>query len=41
VLDVRVAVLAVGGLEGLEFDALVVLVPAAILSGTPRRASDL
>jgi DNA helicase IV len=40
VLDARVAVLTVPEAKGLEFDAVVVVDPAAILAG-PRGASDL
>jgi DNA helicase IV len=40
VLDAQVAVLAVGEAKGLEFDAVVVVDPDAILAGT-RGASDL
>jgi DNA helicase IV len=41
VLDARVAVLTVPEAKGLEFDAVVVVDPAAILSATPRGANDL
>jgi DNA helicase IV len=41
VLDAPVAVLTVTEAKGLEFDAVVVLDPAAILTGSRRGASDL
>jgi DNA helicase IV len=41
VLDARVAVLTVAEAKGLEFDAVVVVDPAAILAGTVRGANDL
>jgi DNA helicase IV len=41
VLDAPVAVLTVPEAKGLEFDAVVVLDPAAILAASPRGASDL
>jgi DNA helicase IV len=41
VLDAQVAVLTVGEAKGLEFDAVVVVDPAAILAGTVRGANDL
>jgi DNA helicase IV len=41
VLDARVAVLTVAEAKGLEFDAVVVVDPAAILAGGPRGANDL
>jgi DNA helicase IV len=41
VLDARVAVLTVPEAKGLEFDAVVVVDPAAILAGGPRGANDL
>jgi DNA helicase IV len=41
VLDARVAILTVPEAKGLEFDAVVVVDPAAILAGTPRGANDL
>jgi DNA helicase IV len=41
VLDARVAVLTVSEAKGLEFDAVVVVDPAAILSAGPHGANDL
>jgi DNA helicase IV len=41
VLDAPVAVLTVAEAKGLEFDAVVVVDPAAILAGGPRGANDL
>lgn len=41
VLDARVAVLTVTQAKGLEFDAVVVIDPAAILAGSARGAGDL
>jgi superfamily I DNA/RNA helicase len=41
VLDAPVAVLTVAEAKGLEFDAVVVLDPAAILTGSRRGPSDL
>ena len=41
VLDARVAVLTVPEAKGLEFDAVVVVDPAAILADGPRGANDL
>jgi len=41
VLDAQVAVLTVAEAKGLEFDAVVVVDPAAILAGGPRGANDL
>jgi DNA helicase IV len=41
VLDARVAVLTVAEAKGLEFDAVVVVDPAAILAGGPHGANDL
>jgi DNA helicase IV len=41
VLDAPVAVLAVAEAKGLEFDAVVVVDPAAILRGSPRGGNDL
>jgi DNA helicase IV len=41
VLDARVAILTVPEAKGLEFDAVVVVDPAAILAGTPRGANNL
>jgi DNA helicase IV len=41
VLDARVAVLTVPEAKGLEFDAVVVVDPAAILSGGPHGPNDL
>jgi DNA helicase IV len=41
VLDARVAVLTVAEAKGLEFDAVVVVAPAAILAGGPHGANDL
>jgi DNA helicase IV len=41
VLDARVAILTVPEAKGLEFDAVVVVDPAAILAGAPRGANDL
>jgi DNA helicase IV len=41
VLDARVAVLTVGEAKGLEFDAVLVVDPAAILAGGPHGANDL
>jgi len=41
VLDARVAVLTVVETKGLEFDAVVVVDPAAILAGGPHGANDL
>jgi hypothetical protein len=40
-LDAPVAVLTVAEAKGLEFDAVVVVDPAAILAGTARGANDL
>jgi UvrD-like helicase C-terminal domain len=41
VLDARVAILTVAEAKGLEFDAVVVVDPAAILAGGPHGANDL
>jgi DNA helicase IV len=41
VLDAPVAVLTVGEAKGLEFDAVLVVDPAAILAGGPHGANDL
>jgi superfamily I DNA and RNA helicase len=41
VLDAPVAVLTVAEAKGLEFDAVVVVDPAAILAGGPHGANDL
>jgi DNA helicase IV len=41
VLDVPVVVLTVGEAKGLEFDAVVVVDPAAILAAGSRGANDL
>jgi DNA helicase IV len=41
VLDAKVAVLTVAEVKGLEFDAVVVVDPAAILAGGPHGANDL
>jgi len=40
-LDSPVSVLPVGGVKGLEFDAVVVVEPAEILAGSARGANDL
>jgi DNA helicase IV len=41
VLDAPVAVLTVAEAKGLEFDAVVVVEPAAILAESPRGGNDL
>jgi DNA helicase IV len=40
-LDSPVSVLPVGGVKGLEFDVVVVVEPAEILTGSSRGANDL